>query len=427
MLELVRRDDAELAVTTPAVLPQQPHPGVEHAVDPAGERGLGDQRGVHHDLVPGAPSLHSGADALHHPGDVVARDVRERRRFRQPGRQPQVHVVQRRGPHRHAHLAGSGFGSGYLPPDVLAGRFRQVPCIHAPRVSRAPALASRNATIRRRRSARPARSGPRAWSCARCARRPATRAAGTPGRSRGRVAAPGLSRNPGCGTWVPERARRRPARRCAAGSAPSVTSRRPSSGWPRGERSSPSTNSAFMIATVRPVNHRGPPVLALRCSDATTCATATSSPASVRTTATSTGNRIAAGPRSSPGPWRGDPSVRCRSPPTSPSSMSAPDAPSSSIRPARWRAADRSSVEDRGVGRQRSRRSPGLALADRHPNAPVPRIAPRASESAARRALARVFGSAARSPSWRSRSIRVRTLRTKSPPVRSSSSTTWRC
>ena len=129
-LELVRRHHAVLPVPAPAVLSEQPHAGVQHRVDTPFERLVRHERRVDHDLVAGRPPLHAVTDPVDDAGDVVAGDVGEGRRLRQPGGEPQVHVVERRGHHTDPDLAGSRLGSVHLTPDVLSGGLGKVPCLH---------------------------------------------------------------------------------------------------------------------------------------------------------------------------------------------------------------------------------------------------------------------------------------------------------
>ena len=115
----------------------------------------------------------------------------------------------------------------------------------------------------------------------------------------------------GCGTWVPTGRRRRALSRSAKpiDGDTSITSRTPSLGWARGATSSPSTNSAFIAATIRPRHHDR---RATRC--ATNQCWRPSTSTEPRSTGTRIDSRFACRP-TSPRP----PSVRHRSPPARPS------------------------------------------------------------------------------------------------------------
>ena len=71
----------------------------------AGLTGTAREAGVDHHPVAGGNASHRGSHRLHHPRGIRADDVRQLElEPRQPARDPEIEVIERRHAHPHAHL-----------------------------------------------------------------------------------------------------------------------------------------------------------------------------------------------------------------------------------------------------------------------------------------------------------------------------------
>ena len=231
----------------------------------------------------------------------------------------------------------------------------------------------------------------------------------------------------GWGTWSPSRSRppglQPVAERHRRGDVDESSS--PSPGWARGATSQRPRNWAFMAATTRPRHHD---------RRATRWATNQCSRPSTSTAPRSTGTRSAsriASRASSPVP----PSVRHRSPPSSPSGGSGVARPPGRRRPPPAASASVRTTDT--VGRQRPvahptpRPSRSSSVTASTGASSSPTTVDDAATTPAEQRVGGLAGGAGgspapgrRRPSWRSRSISCLMLRTKSPPDSSSSSST---
>ena len=390
----------------PALLAQDLEPGARGASLPsAAMASSGATAGFTTTSSPGAHAVDCGPTAATTPATSQPGTCGNRPRPA-PG-EPEVHVVERGGDRAHGDIVGPDLGVGIVPYRYEPGESSRIhaftsghgtarrrlwamlgmgaalPACQWPRSPTRSAhgrVACSARLLRPRRAGRRARHGPTACRPARGLAVEVHRERPLEVELHRRHPALVDARVRDVGA-VPQRGREPGAARSTGRSA-SSTSRRPSSGWPRGATSHAPRNSAFMAATTRP---RHQPRRATRW------ATNQWRRPSTSTAPRSTGSCTASAERSrasSPRP----PRVRHRSPPSRPSGGTGSPARRAALTTPGPRRRDRTTTPSAAAAPVVA---PRLTLRDRHP-APLPVVVdlerggaattPRNSASAAGRA-----------------------------------------